>query len=89
MAAQHQYNNTVRGQHKPVIPAEMDGPWPEGAKQDLNQFERGGGGGGGVVSCILRRGAECLCLWRFPMRQHQRGPAKAADHLRAPARLRL
>lgn len=20
----------------------MDGPWPEGAKQDLNQFERGG-----------------------------------------------
>lgn len=44
----------------------MDGPWPEGAKQDLNQFERGGREEdprrAGVLACILRRGGECLCV---------------------------
>lgn len=37
--AQHQYNNTVRGGYKPVTPPKMDGPRPEGAKLNLNQFE--------------------------------------------------
>ncbi|CAG04687.1 unnamed protein product [Tetraodon nigroviridis] len=45
----------------------MDGPWPEGAKQDLNQFEQGGrrrAHRGVVCLCILRRGGECLCVCR-------------------------
>jgi len=80
LAAQHQYNNTVRRRHKPVTPAETDGPWPEGAKRDLNQFEWrrqeewGGGGGGGdalVYNLGLEEGGEgrkeCLSVEVPPM----------------------